>query len=112
MNTVFLWLAGVLSGVYGAVTAFAGFQETRADRIQAWAAWSLVLCGLVVLAAGMMTLFRVSSTLWLLIMGLLGIHGLAINNGFKMFGRINPLHHLARLVVSAVLVAITYLGLK
>jgi hypothetical protein len=112
MNQLFLWAAGILSGIYGALTAFAGLGQTKANKIQTWAAWGLVLCGLLVIAAGVMTLLQTNLALWILVAGLLGIHLLAINNGYKMFGKINPSHHLARFIVSAVLIGLTYLGLK
>ena len=112
MSQIFLWFGGFLSVVYGALTAFAGYGQTKAGRIQVWAAWSFALCGLVVAVAGVMTLLRSGFAIWLLIIGLPGIHLLAINNGFRMFGKIKPSHHLARLVVSVVLFSLTYLGLK
>jgi len=112
MDQIFLWLGGLLSMVYGALTAFAGYGQTKAGRIQTWAAWLFALCGLVVVAVGVMALFRASSAIWLLVIGLLGIHTLAINNGLKMFGKINLSHHLARLVISIALITLTYLGLK
>lgn len=112
MNQAFLWLGGILSVIYGSLTAFAGHGQTKAGKIQVWAAWSFVICGLIVIAAGIMTLLGIGSAIWLLVLGLLGIHGLAVNNGLKMFGKINPSHHLARLVISVVLFTLTFLGLK
>ena len=112
MNQLLLWLGGILSILYGSLTAFAGYGQTRTGKIQTWASWLFVLCGVFVGTAGVMTLFRSSTALWVLLIGLLGIHGLAINNGLRMFGRINPFHHLARSVISIVLFVLTYLGLK
>jgi hypothetical protein len=68
--------------------------------------------GFLVTAAGALTLLKQSFSLVILVIGLLGIHALTINNGYKMFGRINPSHHLARLVVSVVLILVTYFGLR
>jgi hypothetical protein len=112
MNQIFLWLGGLLSIVYGGLTAFAGYGQTKAGKIQPWAARLFALCGLVVLLAGVATLLLTSRSIGLLVIGLLGIHILAIHNGLRMSGKINPSHHLARLVISAVLVTLTYLGLK
>jgi hypothetical protein len=52
------------------------------------------------------------SSICLLVVGLLGIHALAVNNGLRMFGKINPTHHLGRFVISIALITLTYLGLK
>lgn len=112
MDQISLWLGGLLSILYGALTAFAGYGQTKTDRIQTWAAWLFSLCGLVIMIAGVMALLRASSSLWLLVIGLLGIQILAINNGLRMFGKINPSHHLTRSVISIALIALTYLGLK
>jgi hypothetical protein len=112
MNQISLWAGGLFSIVYGALTAFAGYGQTKAGKIQAWAAWSFILCGMIVIVAGIMTILQSSFAIWILVLGLLGIHILAINNGFKMLRKINPSHHLARLVVSVALLVLTYLGLK
>jgi hypothetical protein len=111
VNQVYLWVGAILSGIYGLLTAFAGLTLIRTRKVPVWAAWSFFLCGLLVVAAGILTLFRSGSALWVLVIGLLGIHALAINNGFKLFGKINPAHHLARLLISALLMGLTYLGL-
>ena len=112
MNQVFLWIAVILSVVYGALTAFAGIGQTRMNKIQRWAAWEMVLFGLIVMTSAAFTLLRSRMALWVLLIGLVGIHAIAINNGYKMFGKVNPSHHLARLVVSLVLFGLTWLALK
>ena len=105
MNQISLWLGGVLSMIYGVLSMFAGFGQT-------WAAWLFALCGLIVIIAGATVLLRSGSSIWLLVTRLLGIHALALNNGFRMFGKVNPSHHLMRLVISITLITLTYLGLK
>jgi hypothetical protein len=112
MDQIFLWLGGIFSIIYGSLTAFAGYGQTRIGKIQIWAAWLFILFGLTVVGAGVIVFLHSGAALWVLLIGLLGIHGLAINNGWKMHGRINPSHHLGRLVISIVLLALTYLGLK
>lgn len=110
MNQVFLWIAAILSGIYGLLTAFAGFSMAKIGKVQAWTAWSFVLCGILLVAAGVLAVLHSSITLWVLIAALLGIHALAINNGYKLFGRLNPSHHLVRLLISVILIGLTYLG--
>ncbi len=112
MSTIIMWAAALLSMIYGALTAVAGFGQTRAEKIQPWAAWGLVLCGAIVIAAAILILGRSSAALPALVIGLAAIHGLAINNGYKMFGKINPSHHLARLGISILLILLAYIGLK
>ncbi len=111
MDQVLLWIAAILSGIYGLLTAFAGLSMAKIGKVQIWAAWSFVLCGILLVAAGVLALLHSSFALWMLVIGLLGIHALAINNGYKLFGKLNPLHHLVRLIISVILVGLTYLGL-
>ncbi len=112
MNQIFLWSAVILCALYGALTAFAGLGQVRAKRIQAWAAWGMILFGLMVVTSAVLILFNTDSALLVLLIGLVGIHAIAINNGYKMFGKINLSHHLARLVVSVILLGLAYLGMK
>jgi hypothetical protein len=112
MNQVFLWIGAILSGIYGLLTAFAGRSMVKIGKVQTWAAWGFILCGILLVAAGVLALLHFSWALWVLVIGLLGIHALAINNGFKLFGKLNPSHHLVRLLISAILVGLTYLGLR
>jgi hypothetical protein len=112
MNQVFLWTAAILSAIYGLLTAFAGLSMLRIGKVQVWAAWGFFLCGMLLVAAGILALLHSSLALWILVIGLLGIHVLAINNGYKLFGKLNPSHHLVRLIISVVLVGLTYLGLS
>jgi len=112
MDQVLSWVTALLCVVYGALTAFAGFGQVQARKIQPWAAWGMLLCGALVVATGMMTLLGLPSALWLLLLGLVGIHALAINNGFQLYGKLNPSHHLGRLFISILLFGLTYLVLK
>ena len=112
MNQILVWVGSVSAITYGALTSFAGFGQTRQGKIQLWAAWGMIVCGGLVLGAGVMTLFASGASLWVLVVGLLGIHALAINNGLRMFGKITPSHHLVRLAISVVLIALNYLAMK
>ncbi|MGE5251581.1 MAG: hypothetical protein ACM3QS_15370 [Bacteroidota bacterium] len=112
MDQALLWTAALLTGLYGALTAFAGVGQLGAGKIQRWAALGLVFFGMLVIASAVLAWMRSGSTFWLLILGLLGIHAVAINNGLKMYGRIDLSHHLARLLISAVLLLLTWLGLR
>jgi hypothetical protein len=112
VNRIFLWIAVILCTMYGTLTAFAGLGQVRAKKIQAWAAWGMVLFGLMVVTSVALILLGSGSALWALLIGLVGIHAIAINNGYRLFGRINPSHHLVRLVISLILLGLMYLGMK
>jgi hypothetical protein len=112
MSQVFPWLGGILSAIYGTLTAFAGYGQSKVGKMPMWEVWSFSFSGLIVLAAGILTLLQVGSALWILVVGLFCVHVLAINNGLKMFGKINASHHLVRFIVSVVLIVLTYLGMN
>ncbi|HMU93730.1 MAG TPA: hypothetical protein PKE35_12470 [Anaerolineales bacterium] len=112
MSQVFVWVGAVLAILYGALTSFAGFGQSKQDKIQPWAAWGMVLCGGLVVSSGVLALFASGSSPSMLVIGLIGIHVLAINNGLKMFGKITFSHHLVRLVISIGIIALNQLGMK
>ena len=112
MNQVFLWIAVILCILYGALTAFAAVGQLRAKQIQTWSAWGMILCGLLVIGSAMLLLFNFVFAFWELLLALVLIHLFAINNGYKLYGKINPSHHVARLLVSVILLGLTYLGIK
>jgi len=45
-------------------------------------------------------------TIAILITGLILIHVAAVNNGFKMYGKINVKHHMVRLIISILIIAL------
>jgi hypothetical protein len=112
MNQLFLWIAVFLCLVYGALTAFAGLGQVRAQKIQAWATWGMVLFGLMVITSAVLILLDSGFAFWVLLIGLVGIHAITINNGYKLFGKVNLSHHVVRLIVSLLLLGLAYLGMK
>ncbi len=112
MGQIAAWSAALVAGVYGALTAWAGFWQLKAKKVPAWSAWGFVILGALTLAGGAMVLLKSGNALWVLAIGLAGIHLLAIDNGRRMFGRLRRSHHLVRLAVSAALLGLAYLGLR
>ena len=110
MNQILSWMVSILALVYGILTMAAGLGQIRAGKIQAWAAYGMAAFGLAVAAGALLSLLGSPLALWVLGLGLLGIHVLAINNGLHMFGKINASHHLARLALSVLLMVLAYLG--
>lgn len=102
----------LLAAAYGVLTAFAGFGELRQRRLQTWAAVATLLAGLVILAAAGLLAVRSPLTLAILAVGLLGMHAVAINNGYRLFGKLTPSHHLVRLVISLLVFTLSYFALR
>jgi hypothetical protein len=110
MTQLVAWIAAILSAAYGGLTAFAGVGQLKSRKIQTWAAWGMILFGLIVVASAALLLLESTAAIWALLVGLLGIHAIAFNNGYKLFGKINPVHHAARLFVSLFLIMLMIVG--
>jgi len=107
-----LVIAASLAGLYGVSIALAGVAQFQTRAVQPWAMWALALVGVWIIASSILLIFAVDSAPYALILGLMGMHLLAINNGLAMHGRLTASHHLARLVISIVLIALAFWGLS
>ena len=105
-------IASILAGLYGALTVFAGISQTKGKNIQYWAAISMIIAGLTIIISAVLLIVKVWLSSSLLIIGLAGIHLLAINNGLKVHGKINPTHHIARLVLSVLIAGLAIWGTR
>ncbi|MBI1742740.1 hypothetical protein HYR54_06690 [Candidatus Acetothermia bacterium] len=111
MNTL-LWLGVILACVYGIATSVAGVSQLKTQQVPHWAAIAMITVGaLIVISAGLLVA-GFNWGVYLLVLSLIAMHVLAINNGLRMHGKINPLHHLARFVLSAVIVVLAYFGIR
>lgn len=107
-----LAIAATLIGLYGASIALAGVAQFQTRAVQPWAMWALAFAGVLIIAASVLLLFAVDLAPYALIFGLMGMHLLAIKNGLARHGRLTAIHHLTRLVISILLVALAFWGLS
>jgi hypothetical protein len=112
MDAILLWTGAGPAMAYGLLTAFAGASQIRTKKIHPWAAFGMLMMGMLVAACGLFALLNRHEALIGLGIGLVGVQLLAINNGLTMFGRVNPTHHLIRFALSLMLFILIYLGLK
>lgn len=96
-------ISGILICAYGILNAFAGSTQLKAGKIQPWSARFLLGSGLLLLLSGISLMMKLPFALSILVIGLIAIHLLTVKNGLYLYGKLNPLHHLFRLVVSLVL---------
>ena len=101
-----------LIGLYGLVTVYAGFTKGNDGEIPTWSALGMFMAGGMLVAAAVLLFLGKSFALPLLIVALLAIHGLTIYSGFSLHGKINSRHHIARLIISLVLIGLTYWSLN
>jgi hypothetical protein len=112
MQHLLPFILGASICLFGILNAFAGFSQLQAKKIQTWSAWLMIASGLLLIMSGVLLFWESSLALFTLAIGLITIQFLTINNGFHLYGKINPGHHLLRLVISVVLFGLAVWSLK
>ena len=102
-----IYLAGMSNGIYGLLNVLGGVSQLRLKKIQVWAAWLMILFGILLLVAGVTVVMQNYIALPLLLIGLIAIHFLTLNNGMQMYKKINAKHHLIRVGISIFLIVLT-----
>lgn len=101
-------ISGTLTCLYGILNAFAGLSQLKVKEIRTWSAWFMLGSGLLLVVSGVILALKLPLALFTLTLGLIAIHLLTINNGLKLYGKINPGHHLFRLAISAILFSLAF----
>jgi uncharacterized membrane protein len=91
----------LIGGIYGILSILAGIFQLKQKKINKWANLLMIIGGILVLIS---LIPNINLGIYVLITGLISIHVSAINNGYKMYGRINPKHHVIRLCISIALI--------
>jgi hypothetical protein len=102
---IFRVLLILIAASYGGLTTLAGIVQLKQRKINLVSSSLMILGGLLLILALMLNL-NAGYKFIILVIGLMIIHGSAISNGFHMFGRINPRHHVIRLGVSIFIIAL------
>lgn len=89
---------------YGGLTIIPCVLQLKKKQVNLWANIMMAVGAALVIVAIDMGYLVDRETTWVLILGLLFIHIAAINNGFKLYGRINIKHHIIRFIISLALV--------
>ena len=99
------FLGLLLVFIYGGGTTLSGAIQLQKKKIPYLAAISLCLLGLLlILSACLSSTFPFA--LFILVFVLLLMHSVALFNGFHMYGKINPLHHIIRFCLSCIIIFI------
>ncbi len=97
----------IVSILYGGSSIFAGSVAAINYKKTGTNVWSGVLMfigGILVITA------PITKLIYLIFAGVASIHVSAINNGMKMYGRINIRHHFMRLAISIAVVVLCILS--
>ena len=98
---VSLLLLGI---AYGGLTILGGSIQLKYKKINSWASLLMIIGGVLTLISVFLNSRLATYGIYFLTIGLILIHIATINNGFKMYGKINLKHHIVRLGISIALI--------
>lgn len=100
------WILILVIILYGGLTIVAGSIQLKKRKINLRSSIILIIGGFLIILSVIPFSIVSNYTLYVLITGLGIIHVSAINNGFKMYEKINPKHHLMRLMFSLLIISL------
>lgn len=103
---IYSWILLIIVFVYGGLTVFAGTTQLKQRKISTLSSFTMIVGGFLIILSSIKGIILEYYTIYTLIFGLLLIHFSAINNGFKLYGKINMKHHLIKLIISILIIVI------
>lgn len=91
--------------IYGLLNIIAGSIQIKQKKINGWCSITMIIGGLFIVMSAFFS-HLISYVFCLLLIGIILIHIAAINNGIKMYGKINLKHHLIRFIFSITLIVL------
>lgn len=101
--TLLLFLIGI---AYGGLTVLAGSFQLKEKKINFWASLLMIIGGTLTVISIIFNFILEKNTIYLLIAGIALIYAAAINNGYKMYGKINVRHHIIRICISILIITL------
>ncbi|MBT3188253.1 MAG: hypothetical protein HN736_02980 [Anaerolineae bacterium] len=105
-----LLLAGSIALIYGAFTAFDALKAMRQEKLSLSSAALMGFIGLIIMFSSLFIPFQIQLAFYALLAGLIALHIVAIKNDLAMHGKINPKHHIVRLIISLVIAGMAFSG--
>ncbi len=106
---IYLWLVFILGCIYGGLTLFACLLQYK-QKLVNMTINSLMLIGAVIVIFSSVLLVKYNTLVYLII-GLLCIHFFAVINGYTLYKKIHVKHHLIRISISVIIVALYMIGM-
>lgn len=103
---IYSWTFLIIVIVYGGLTVFAGTTQLKQRKISTLSSFTMIVGGFLIIVSSINGTALEYCTFYILILGLLLIHFSTINNGFKLYGKINIKHHIIRLIISILIIII------
>lgn len=96
--------------IYGGLTVLASVVQFKQKKINLWANLLMLFGSVLIIVSAIFEHTLQSKTIYLLVTGLISIHIAAIDNGYKMYGKINFKHHIIRLIISILIIVLYEMG--
>lgn len=96
----------IIGIIYSVLTILVGSIQFKKRNINIPSSLLMIVGGILTILTIVFDYVIGNYTIYLFITGLVFIHISAINNGFKMYGKINIKHHIVRLSVSMLMVVL------
>jgi len=103
---IYYWILLIIAILYGGLTIFAGVLQFKEKKINLLSGFAMIIGGLLIIVSSIKVNVFGQFTIFVLILGLLLIHFSAINNGFKLYGKLNIKHHIVRFIISILIIII------
>ncbi len=101
-----LLLAGILTLAYGAFIAFTALKEMRQQKISPNSAALTGFTGLIIMFSALFIPFQIPSVFYILLIGLVAMHLSTLKNG-----KITSKNQIIRLVISIIILSLTFIGI-
>jgi hypothetical protein len=95
----------IISIIYSSFTIYSGAVQLTKRNINIKSCFLMIAGGLLIIISLVIN-SKVIYPVYMLISGLAFIHIAAIDNGIKLYGKINPLHHIIRLGISILIITL------
>jgi len=106
LMNIYYWLLLIIAVLYGGSTILVGVVELKKKRISMISNFIMILGAVLILLISISINILGQFSLYILILGLIMIHASAIDNGFKLHGKITVKHHIVRGIVSILMIAL------
>ena len=93
----------VFGAIYGLLNIIAGLTQIKQKKVDAWCSITMIIGGLLVIVSTILS-YKEFYFFYTLLIGLILIHIATINNGLKMYSKINLKHHIVRFFISMTLI--------
>jgi len=100
----------LLVSIYGVLLIFAAFMGLRGRDTSVWSNIAMIMGSILMIFGPFMDLYKNTSMIYILILGLMLIHIAAINYDYRIFNTISIRDNILRMCISSIILITYYIG--